>query len=151
MKKSVKTILLPAAFFLLAAACNQTQPQVNNQPAALQQTTQSTIINPPATPQTQSLTVTQTVDGSNLNKPSDVIVTGETAIQLLKNDHKVETKSYSGIGEMVLSIDGVKPDSKHYWEFFVSGKSSNVGASSYILKAGDKIEWKLNLISASGE
>jgi hypothetical protein len=151
MKTSSKIVLLLGAFFLLAAACNQTQPQANNQPAALQQTSPSTIANPPATPQTQTLSVTQIVQGSNLNKPSDAFVTGEMAIQLLKSDHKVETKSYSGIGEMVLSIDGVKPDSKHYWEFFVNGKSSNVGASSYILKAGDKIEWKLSLISSSGE
>ena len=28
------------------------------------------------------------------------------------------------------------------------GKSSNVGASSYILKTGDKVEWKLSTISS---
>jgi hypothetical protein len=91
------------------------------------------------------------VDGSGQNKPSNAFVQGETAIQLLKNGHTVDVKEYPGIGEMVLAIGGIKADSQHFWEFFVNGKSSNVGASSYVLKNGDKIEWKLSTINSSGE
>jgi len=160
-----KIILLSAAIFLLAAGCNKAQPQTGNQPisqssfakatedkSANQQIVQATTTKPSSDVMgAPVITVTQTVEGSNLNKLSDVIPAGENAVDLLKADHQIDTKLYNGIGEMVLSIDGIKPDSKHYWEFFVNGKSSNVGPSSYVLKNGDKIEWKLSLISSSGE
>ena len=95
--------------------------------------------------------VGEVVFGSDLaEQPSDFI-SGQTALDLLKFKHKVVINTYSGIGEFVVSIDGMKPDSKHFWEFFVNGKSSNVGASSYVLKEGDKIEWKLSAISSSGQ
>jgi hypothetical protein len=159
-----KVIILSAAVFLLAAGCNKTQLQSANEPvsqsvnqqsvnqpislsAGQQQAASPTAIKPLAdAAKAPTITVTQAVDGSKFNKLSDVIPAGENAVDLLKADHQIDTKSYSGIGEMVLSIDGVAPDSKHFWEFFVNGKSSNVGASSYVLKAGDKIEWKLSEI-----
>jgi len=100
----------------------QTQPQSANKPisqsASQQQASQPTAIKPPAdATKLPTVTVTQTVDGSSLNKSSDVIPAGENAVDLLKADHRVDTKSYSGIGEMVLSIDGIKPDSKHFGRF----------------------------------
>jgi hypothetical protein len=166
--RAIKILLVISAVILLAAGCNKTQPKPVSQPVSrsanqpTQQTaTQTSPSNNQATPTANhpvpkippitSVTVTQIVDGSKLNKPADIFVAGETAFQLLEKDHAVIAKNYTGIGEMVLSIDGVKPDSQHYWEFFVNGKSSNVGASSYVLKAGDKIEWKLSAISSSGE
>ena len=142
-----KFFILSASIILLAAGCNKAQPQSANQ-----QVTQPMTTNPSSDEvKTTTITVTQTVDGSNQNKLSDVIPAGENAVDLLKADHRADTKSYSGIGEMVLSIDGIKPDSEHFWAFYVNGKSSNVGASSYVLKNGDKIEWKLEAISSSGE
>ena len=67
---------------------------------------------------------------------------------LLKTTHQVQTKEYAGIGEFVESIDGIKPDSNHFWAFYVNGKSFDVGASSYKPQNGDKIEWKLVKIQA---
>ncbi len=95
--------------------------------------------------------VSEVVFGSDLLEPPYDIISGQTALDLLKIKHKVVAKTYSGIGEFVESIDGMKPDSQHFWAFYVNGKSSNVGASSYVLKSGDKIEWKLEAISSSGE
>ena len=95
--------------------------------------------------------VAQIVDG----KPDTAQVTlykGMNAMAFLKLTHKVVSKDYgAGMGEFVQSIDGVAPDSKHFWEFYVNGKSSNIGASSYKMQDGDKIEWKLTLISSSGQ
>lgn len=145
MKKYTKILFAASVVVLLAAGCNKTQLQQNKQQAP-----QSVPIGQTQTKQNaDSLTVRQTVEGSNLNQPSYQVVAGKSAIDLLKANHQVQTKEYQGLGEFVLSIDGNAPDSKHFWEFFVNGKSSNVGASSYTLKDGDKIEWKLSAISSS--
>jgi hypothetical protein len=136
-----KLLILSATVLLLAAGCSQTQPLINNQPTSVNGQQQNR--QPETMPKAPTITVTQTVEGSNLNKLSNVIPAGEFATDLLKSDHQIETKNYPGIGEMVLSIDGIKPDSSHFWAFYVNGKSSDVGASSYKLQNGDKIEWKL--------
>ncbi len=101
---------------------------------------------PTSVPKAPTITVAQTVEGSNLNKLSTVVPVGENAIDLLRRDHTIETESYGSIGEMVVVIDGIKPDTRHFWAFYVNGKSSNVGASSYKPKDQDKIEWKLEAI-----
>ena len=140
-----KYLVLSAAIFLLAAACGKTQPQAQTQPVIPGAQTPTTV-NTPA-----YFNVQETVQGSSLNMPSNEAVVNTTALMLLKSGHKVETKNYSGIGEFVESIDGIMPDSQHFWAFYVNGKSSNVGASSYVLKSGDKTEWKLEAISSSGQ
>lgn len=91
--------------------------------------------NPPAPAESQTNT-TITYKG----------VAGKNALELLRSNHQVATKMFSGVGEFVESIDGLKPDSKHFWSFYVNGKSSNVGADSYVTKSGDTIEWKLEEI-----
>ena len=164
---NLKKLLLASVIFLLAAGCNQKQA---SQPVAVpdnQQADTASSTNYVVTPsnndvkpvgQTQTrqnadkpdyqpsaFTVTQTVEGSNLNKPAYDFKEGQTALDLLKASHQVEVKSYS-FGDMVTSIDGNKADTKHFWEFFVNGKSSSVGAGSYKLQNEDKIEWKLSEI-----
>jgi hypothetical protein len=71
---------------------------------------------------------------------------GKNALDLLKATHKVEVKVYSGIGEFVDGIDGLKSDTKHFWSFYVNGKQSTVGAGSYTTKTTDTIEWKFEQI-----
>ncbi|HEX5797674.1 MAG TPA: DUF4430 domain-containing protein [Candidatus Saccharimonadales bacterium] len=73
-------------------------------------------------------------------------VDGKNALELLKQKYKVETENYEGLGELVTSIEGVKPDKKHFWAFYVNGKQSQVGASTYKTKDNDKITWKLEEI-----
>lgn len=74
-------------------------------------------------------------------------VEGKTALELLKSNNSVETKVYSGIGEMVVSIDDTKPeDSSEFWAFYVEGKQAQVGADQYVTKDGEKVEWKLEKI-----
>ncbi|MDE2311483.1 MAG: DUF4430 domain-containing protein [Patescibacteria group bacterium] len=157
MKKYFK-ILFPAfAVLLLAAGCNKTQPQ--DRPAPLTTAAQAPAERPVGQMQTRQnagkpdytpgfVIVSDTVEGSNLNHQYDKVKEGTTAFDLLDSTHKVTAKDYgAGMGKMVLSIDGTTPDSQHYWGFYVNGKSSNVGASAYALKDGDKVEWKLEAIS----
>lgn len=67
---------------------------------------------------------------------------GRSALELLAVFHKVDTKQTS-FGPMIMGIDGVQPDSSHYWAFYVNGKLADRGADQYITHNGDKIEWKI--------
>lgn len=73
-------------------------------------------------------------------------IEGKNALEILKQMHTVETKDYAGFGEMVLSIDGIKPDSKHFWSMYVNDTQSSEGAGSYSTKADETITWKLEEI-----
>jgi hypothetical protein len=73
-------------------------------------------------------------------------VAGQNALALLTQSHKVTTKSYAGVGEMVTSIDGVVPDSNHFWSFYVNGQQAQVGADAYATKDADTITWKLEAL-----
>jgi hypothetical protein len=69
-------------------------------------------------------------------------VTGQTAMDLLKASHKVETQHYS-FGDLVTSIDGQSSDTTKYWLFYVNGKAATVGADAFKTTTGQTIEWKL--------
>lgn len=68
--------------------------------------------------------------------------TGVDAFTLLKKHATVQAKHYS-FGYLVTSIDGSAGNGPKYWTFYVNGKESSVGASSYITKSSDTISWKL--------
>lgn len=67
-----------------------------------------------------------------------------TALDLLKSYNTVAMKG-EGINAYVTTIDTHKADDSRneFWAFYVNGKQASVGAGSYILRAGDKIEWKI--------
>jgi uncharacterized protein DUF4430 len=67
---------------------------------------------------------------------------GVDALTLLKKHAAVQTKHYS-FGDFVTAINGSVGNGPKYWTFYVNGKESNVGASSYSTKNGDTITWKL--------
>ena len=73
-------------------------------------------------------------------------VNGQTALSLLQKSHSVETKDYGAMGQMVVAIDGVKPDTKHFWAFYVNDAMATEGASTYKTKNSDVIWWKLEAI-----
>jgi len=60
-----------------------------------------------------------------------------------KENFKLESKEYKGMGMLVENIDGVKngTDNK-YWQYWVNGKLPMVSADQKEVKKGDKIEWK---------
>ena len=75
---------------------------------------------------------------------------GKTAFELLKSRHQVKSKNPLGSGEFVVAIDGIKPSDGYFWAFYVNDSLSQVGASSYITKTGDKILWKIEEIKKYG-
>lgn len=67
---------------------------------------------------------------------------GQNALALLKKHAAVTTKHYS-FGDLVTSINGVAGNGPKYWTFYVNGKMAEVGAGSYVTKAGDTLMWRL--------
>lgn len=67
---------------------------------------------------------------------------GKTALELLKQHAKYQTKS-SSLGDYVTAINGNDGGGKKYWIFYVNGQESQVGAAAYITHNGDVIKWKL--------
>ncbi len=49
---------------------------------------------------------------------------------------------YSGLGYFVQEINGIKNSSSMYWTLYINGAYSTVGASSYVVKNGDTVEWR---------
>ena len=98
-------------------------------------------------------TATSVKPSDNTEAPSPVPSTtieyqgvdGKNALDLLKIDHQVEVQHYS-FGDMVLSIDNIKPDSKHFWAMYVNDSFSQVGASAYVTKSTDKIKWEVDAL-----
>lgn len=162
VSKITKVLVLSSAIILLAAGCNNSneRPAENVTAGPNVQTPQSQlgiqpggqpVQQPASEPKKQSgepimVDVTQIVQGAGSSLVSYNIAENTSALALLKMSNKVETKNFSGVGEFVESINGIKADTKHFWELLVNGKSSSVGAGSYQLKAGDKVEWKLTEI-----
>lgn len=55
-----------------------------------------------------------------------------------------ETKTFTGIGEFVESINDLKNNSQtgEYWIYYINGESAQLGISQQIVKPGDVITWK---------
>jgi hypothetical protein len=99
----------------------------------------ATSINPEAGGQTQ----TQPQVASNVieYKGQD----GKNALELLKASHRVDAQHYS-FGDLVSGIDGITPDTKHFWAMYVNGQFSQVGASAYETKSSDTIKWQMDAV-----
>jgi hypothetical protein len=72
------------------------------------------------------------------------ITIGKTALDLTREKAIIKTKG-EGVNAYVTEINGQEAlnSKKEYWAFYVNGKMAEVGAGSYKLKDGDKIEWKI--------
>ncbi len=68
--------------------------------------------------------------------------TGKTALELSQESAKIEVKKYD-FGVFVESINGVKPDEKHFWKLYYNGQESQVGADQLSTSDGDVVEWKI--------
>ena len=98
-------------------------------------------------PQTASLMIDY---GSGLVRvyPDIRITSGETMITLLEKQTAAakldfKTKNFTGLGLMVEAIGGkMNGDENKYWQYWVNNVSIPYAASTYVVKAGDVIEWK---------
>lgn len=95
----------------------------------------------------QTIIVYQSIFIKNSDKSVPIklnIENGKTALDLLRKTAVVKTQG-SGRNTFVLEINNIKAENsqKEYWAFYVNSKIAAVGAGSYLLKMGDKIEWKI--------
>lgn len=70
---------------------------------------------------------------------------GKTALDLTYQVASVSALG-EGVNAYITGINDRVVDSnlKEFWELIVNGKSSEVGAGSYLVKDGDIIEWKIS-------
>ena len=105
------------------------------------------------TPENESISVALAIDnGQDEVKNFDdiTVAAGASVFDLLKtvteqNGIDLQYKDYGGdLGVMVESIGGTSGDlaANRYWQYWLNGEYALVGASTQILKDGDKVEWK---------
>lgn len=99
----------------------------------------------------------QTLPGSaiELNQPVTVSVQedyvrypgrdGVNAFDLLMEVTEVEFTEYD-FGKFIRSINGVTPDSKHFWKLYLNSQGAQVGADQLETRDSDIIEWRLEEI-----
>lgn len=148
-KKLTKIILPILIVVFLAVGCQKTSSQQSaRQPISQtvnQQTANQIISNQQSVK--QEIKFTHLVVGVDNEAKEFTTVDKTTALQFLKSKLKVETKTFSGVGEYVVAINGLtETTGKNFWAFYVNGKQAKVGAGDYVLQAGDKVEWKLEEI-----
>ena len=89
-----------------------------------------------------AITVSQQIGDSKSNKVT--IIEGSTALDLLNKESQVKTKGKKENAFVIKINDRIADETKReFWSFYVNGKQSQVGAGSYILIAGDRIQWKI--------
>ncbi|MCL2342192.1 MAG: DUF4430 domain-containing protein [Firmicutes bacterium] len=49
----------------------------------------------------------------------------------------------SQYGAFITSINDIKQDSNHFWNYYINGEYANVGVSAYEVQNNDKIEFRL--------
>ena len=91
----------------------------------------------------QTVTVYFKIDGQKDFIKQEVSV-GKTALELTKEKVNVVTKG-EDVNAYVVEINGrsAEDSKKEFWAFYVNGKIAEVGAGSYILKEGDRVEWRI--------
>ncbi len=69
---------------------------------------------------------------------------GENLLSVMKKTNlKIETKEYPPYGFIIEGINGFKNgEGGRYWQYWVNGKYSQVGASALNPNPGDQISWK---------
>ena len=86
-------------------------------------------------------------NGDEQSFPGQAVRHGDTILDLLEalerqNGIAIEKRNFPGLGVFIEAIQGVHNTNDSYWQFWVNGEYSKVGASQYALKDGDKVLWK---------
>ncbi len=94
--------------------------------------------------QNSLVSVFQSIETKPPTSEQSAIISGTTALDLLKQTAKIETKG-EGVNTYVVTINGrtASNTDKEYWAFYVNSKLASVGAGSYKLMPNDKIVWKI--------
>ncbi len=96
-------------------------------------------------PVTNRRPTTQTIQAS----PQTISYKGENsknALELLKRNHRVETKD-SSFGVFVTSIDGVAQTDQSAWLYYVDGQIGQEAADKFVTSDNQTIEWRYENLS----
>ncbi len=63
------------------------------------------------------------------------------AMRSLSGKVPVKTKSYTGIGKLLVAVDGVAVTDEAFWYLCVNDTASAKGMDDRVLAAGDKVLW----------
>lgn len=74
---------------------------------------------------------------------------GKNALEAVKQTADVKTKTYIGMGSLITAINGLQPDTEHYWALYVDGKYADKSIDAYIIDKDTSIEIKLEKIDFS--
>jgi hypothetical protein len=93
----------------------------------------------------ESKKATLTIGDKNFTLTITDKTTVYDAMQTLASNGELsfEGKQYTGLGFFVTSIGSLQSGAGKNLMYYVNGEEAGLGVSSYIIKGGDKIEWKL--------
>lgn len=101
----------------------------------------------PTPPQTETGTTTVRIDDTHTFSYS--LKDGATALDALRDLNaqdptmRLTTKTYTGLGDLVESMyEKTNGTDERYWQYQVNGIEAQVGASAYVLKDTDNVEWE---------
>ncbi len=95
--------------------------------------------------QVMSPKATLTIFNESLEFPLSEEMTVYDAMNLLKEEGKItfEGKNYPTLGFFVTSINSISAGAGKNLFYYINGEEASVGISTYQIKEGDSIEWKL--------
>jgi len=109
-------------------------------------------------------TLTNGVTVSAIDEDGDVVLPmtavefeeGDTAFDVLEslraNGINIEYKEFEGLGKSIIKINNTSEiQGEYFWAFYVNGAFASEGISTYKVKHGDNIFFKLSSISAPPE
>lgn len=87
-----------------------------------------------------TFTFVLTIDGEEKRNQDFPFEEGDLLLDVMANELEVIEEN-----GLIVAIDGYKNDNQaeKYLMYYVNGEMPDIGAAAYELKAGDKIEWKL--------
>jgi hypothetical protein len=98
-----------------------------------------------------------TIDyGDNTSRTETVYLSkGSTALDAFRRFATIETVHYSGLGDLVVAIDGVRENAgaSKYWQWYIwqentaSWELAPVGVGSYELNNGENIMFRYEVVS----
>ena len=138
-KKLILIIFLMIICSALIYSYTKNQPKQDNIPPVTLPANSTKTLGTTSTATNATLLVNETSYGTKIAGPMNVY---DFMIQL-QNEGKItfQTKNYSGMGEFVEEINGVKNGNKN-WIYYVNEKKAEIGISNYKINPGDVVSWK---------
>lgn len=96
-------------------------------------------------PITTSITKVTTLSVNNIKYETQIAnpMSVYNFMTQLQNENKItfQAKNYTGMGEFIEKINGVKNGNKN-WIYYVNGVKAEIGVSNYKINPGDVVSWK---------